>query len=337
MVSFTTDELVSRIKRKCLFPSVNAKLTDAQILDIADEEVQTRIYSSLMRIRSDYFVAHRYLTYAQGAQWVQLPSVLSSSTLVDVWYRQPGGSQPAWRLLVRSKSGAPWGAMQTEQATPNGYAIEGDRIGVFPRPAQDTTILLRYERRPSRMHLAASGRSAPIVSYDDTTFEFTVTPPTGFTTTAPVGTEMDIVRATPAFDALVQGMEVTTVASPVWTLASGTIDHTSPDTAPISQGDVNPGDYLTLQGETPVFPLPEVWWPICIYSAAATACREVGDMDQAAVNAAECDRLLNDATTLEAQRIRKQPLTIAPTTSPLRGGGAFALGISIDQIYVGRW
>jgi hypothetical protein len=334
--TWTVDDLLARVKRKCQFPTVNAKLTDAEIVQIIDEEIQTDIYAALQMVRSEYCVAHRELTYPADARYVQLPSVLASSTFVDVWRKEPDSDPPVYYPLTRAPSGAPWNGTQTTTSTPSAFAIEGDRLALVQRPAAEVTLLLRYERRPSRLHLVTDARSAPIVSYNPATFAITITPPTGFATTCPVGTTVDIVRATPSFDALVQGMEVSVVASPVWTLITGDIDHTTPDTAPITQSDVNVGDYLTLTGETPIFPLPEMWLPVVLYAASAAACREVGDMQQGEVNEAAAQKLIERATSFAAQRVRKAPIAMFDRGSPLRGGvlgGAW----SVDQLRVGWW
>lgn len=336
MPTWTVDNVLERVKRKCMFPDGNAKLTDAELVQVIDEEIQTDIYAAMMMVRSDYCVAHRELTYPADARFVQLPSVCSSSTFVDVWRKDTGTDPAVYYPLARAPSGAPWVGNQTSVAQPGSFAIEGDRLALVPRPGEEVTLLLRYERRPSRLHLTTDARSAPIVSYNANTFAFTVTPPTGFATNVPVGTTVDIVRATPAFDALVQGMEVSVIASPVWTLITGDIDNTTPDTAPITQQDVNAGDYLTVTGETPIFPLPEIWLPVVVYAASAAACREVGDLAQAELNEAQAQKLIERATSFAAQRIRKAPVAMFDRGSGLRGG-VQGSAWNLDQVRVGWW
>lgn len=318
-----------------MFSTGNAKLTDAELVQVIDEEIQTDIYAAMQMVRADYCVAHRDLTYPAGARFVQLPSVLASSTFVDV-FRQDPNDATRYYPLSRAVSGAPWIASQTTTDQPGSFAIEGDRIALIPRPTSDVTLLLRYERRPSRLHLTTDGRSAPIVSYDPVTLAFTVTPPTGFASVVTTGTTVDIVRATPAFDALVQGMEVASVASPVWTLTTGDIDGTTPDTAPITQSEVNAGDYITVTGETPIFPLPEMWLPVVVYAASAAACREVGDLPQAELNEAQAQKLIQRATEFASQRVRKAPIAMFDRGSPLRGG-VLSGTWSIDQLRIGWW
>ena len=319
MPSFTVDTMLARIKRKCQLPANNGKLSDAEIVQIADEEIQTRLFAALMTVRDDYFVGHRTMTYPANARFAQLPEFVESSTILDVSCVDDSQSPPRYRLLDRRYSGAAWHGPQSAN-TPNAYAIEGDRVSMIAMPDQAITLMIRYERRPSRLHLTTDGRSAPIVSYDESTFEFTVTPSATWITNAPVGTMVDIVRATPAFDALVQGMEVDTVASPIWTLVSGIVDHSSPDTAPISQQNVNVGDYVTLMGETPIFPLPDAWWSPAIYAAAAAVCREIGDAQNGAINEAQASQLIGQVIALQSNRVRKQNPIVFNHSSPRRIG-----------------
>lgn len=332
MPTWTVDDVLERVKRKCMLPDGGVKLTDAEVVQIIDEEIQTDVYAALQMVRADYCVAHRTLTYPAGARFVQLPSVLSSSTFVDV-YRLEGTQ---YHPVARAPSGAPWIQSESSTAIPAAFAIEGDRLALVPKPTAAVTLVIRYERRPSRLHLTTDERSAPIVSYNPSTFAFTVTPSAGFATVCAVGTDVDIVRATPAFDALVQGMEVASIASPVWTLTAGTIDKSAPDTEPITTSAVNVGDYITTQGETPIFPLPEIWLPVVVYAAAAAVCRETGDLPNAELNEAQAQKLIQRATEYAAQRVRKAPIAMYDRASPLRSG-VLGGSWSIDQLRIGWW
>lgn len=319
MPSYTVDTLLDRVKRKCQLPVRDGKLTDPELVEIIDEEIQTRLFAALMQVRDDYFVGHRTMTVPANARFAQLPEFIESSTILDVSYVDETQNPPRYRLLDRRYSGAAWHGPQP-QNTPYAYAIEGDRIALIAIPQQEVTLLLRYERRPNRLHLTTDARSAPIVSYDPVTLEFTVTPPTGFATNVPTGTFVDIVRATPAFDALAQGLQVDAVASPVWTLVSGVVDHSSPDLTPITQEDVNAGDYITVMGETPIFPLPDAWWSPAIYAGAAAVCREIGDTQNGATNEAQAAQLIAQAIGLQSNRVRKQNPIVFNHSSPRRIG-----------------
>jgi hypothetical protein len=330
--SYTTDTFVARIKRKAQLPDYDAKLTDAEVLQIADEEVQTRLFAALLTVREDYFVDYRYVTLEAGQRWAQLPTFVASSTILDCGWVDPTDANGRIQKLQRSFSGMAHYSAAQSSSQPYGYVTEGDRIGLVVPCQSACTLLLRYERRPSRMHLSTDGRSAPISSYDPTNGNFTLTDVTAdVLANMPVGSFVDLARATPPLGVPVQGLVVDAVANPIWTLSPGTIDHSAPTDAPIVYSQINAGDYVTMSGETPVFPLPDVWWTAAITAAAATVCREIGDLDQATLNDGLADRLIAAAVGLQSNRARNDAHTFVNRDSPLRAGPWTRRTISQDQ------
>jgi hypothetical protein len=317
--SWTTETLVARIKRKCQLPVNDGKLTDAEVLQIADEEVQARLLAAFLTVREDYFVDFRRIDVEANQRWIQLPSFVASSTMLDIGYIDPNDATERVRPMQRMYSWSAHYDAPQPSAQPAAYVIEGDRIGLVT-PCQTACVLvIRYERRPSRMILAADYHSAEIASYNPTTLEFTLTGTNAsIIANLAAGTTVDIARATPPLGIAVQGLEVVSVSDPVWTLTTGTVDHSEPETFAVTNSLVNAGDYLVVSGETPVFPLPDVWFPCAIYAAAATVCREIGDVDQAAMNDQQAAQLIAQAVQLQTSRVRKAAHVAVNFGSPLR-------------------
>lgn len=317
--SYTTTEIVSRIRRTAQLAVQNKKLTDAQILEIADEAIQSTLWPMLRSSAEEYAMSETYLTITPGASApypdsVRLPSRASSSTIHLVSLSQPGwvGDHIVPRFDVAAQIAYGNGVMnnQIAGAYPGGWVMFGDRIRVMPALTQTTILRVVYERRPSR--LTAVANCAAIESWDSGTGEFvTDGVPDAFT----VDMSVDIVRhAQQATDPIVDDASVTAISDPNVTLDFG--DTTTGATTVYAT--LSPGDFICEAGFTCVFPLPDVWWPVAIARASADALIQCGYSSEAAVQESAFARGLEAAQLHSANRVRRQPQKMFDRGSTLR-------------------
>lgn len=262
-----TDDLLTIVKRKARLPSSNASFSDTQLLSIADEELQSFFIPLLRNTKSDYWMENSDVTMTVGTASYRLPSRSTSASLVDVWY-YPSQGIP-WKL---SRIGVEdqWQFQSNMTGAPRAYAINGDDVVLFPTPSSAYTLRIRYERRPSQLVLVSA--CAPVTVVGATTL--TVTGNTISSTDV-----VDVIQATPDFDALIDSASVTSTGSGPQTVTFST-----------SLTAVSVGDYVCQENTQCVVPLPDVWHFALAYRVASVALREKGDD-------AGADRILTDLDT----------------------------------------
>jgi hypothetical protein len=321
-VSYTTTDLLARIKRTAQLADVNLKLTDAELIQIADEAIQSRLWPELRASIEEYATTHNYVTFpAESDSPVQsgmmrLPSRASGSTIVAVYQVLTGGDvRPVTRIDISEAQrfgDVIYGGQRTGPK-PRYYALTGDYIKILPAASETVTLRVIYERRPSR--LCAVSDAAEIVSWNSGTNVFTTTNVPSSWTTATV---LDIVRhAQQATDPVVDNAEVDAVADPLITLNFG-------DTIVGSEAvyaTVSPGDYICEAGTTCVFPLPDNWYAVAVLAAASDALLQCGYTDEAMAIVPQTEAKISLAIRHNASRVRKQPKAIFDRDSPLRTGG----------------
>jgi hypothetical protein len=318
MPVWTVDDLLSRVKRKCLVPSVNPKMTDAQIVEVIDEAVQAEVYPAALRPRDETMTDRATITIAADptgeSNFVILPDYLSSSTIVAVFAQQanPGGS-PAYTRYPLSRLSP----MVTQTASiggdaPVAYSLMGQRLSVFPVPAQGATLVLLYERRPGRLTLTTGGRAAEMTAWDPGTSTATLSV-VDFDPVA--GDSVDIISASPGFFCYGYDLTIASVAGADYTLTVA---------APTVSADLDAFTapaWMVEHGYSCVWQLPDVFYQAAVYAGASAYCAETGDLVQSQANAAKLGKLLEDAVRMTTNRARLQPPVAVNYRSPLRVGG----------------
>lgn len=272
VTGYTSDDLLTRVKARAQVPDADARLTDADMLAIADDAirstvgriiwnaddgrtVRTQADVALVADQSDYRFPDRAV--GAGAYDVLLVDASGnerSSRLID--------SADAWRW--RNDASSTYDSDRTYAHT-----IEGDTIRLLPTPNSGTTLSLRvkYRRRPSRLvTLAASALLTGATTTTVTSDGFPAAWPEGEATAAPV---LDILRAAPGADAIEDDVEGGIVTD-TFTRDAGTFNTTGPY-VPVS------GDYACLAGETCVLPVPEEAVPFLTVLVALEVVTVLGD------------------------------------------------------------
>lgn len=327
-VSYTVDELVARVQRAAQITTDNPKLPTADIVNIADEEIQTILWPLLRSTAEDYGVEKMKLTvpYVNPATdplglagSARLPPYASSSTIVSVFYLDSNAvpyELPRWDL-----QDSPWSPQVTVQ-NPAAYALRGDTLVLCPPPNQATDILVMFEARPNRLVLVAQGGSfsvpsgQPLDAWDPGP-------------SAPTGARIDLIAAQPPLGVIARYLKTTGAGGPpppYPTLYSSTIGDLSASgfaydasTHDTTAGLTQPVGYWCVSGTTCVFPLPDAWWPLAINQITLRACVEIGDANGAATLAPLIEERKRLVLAHSDNRARKQPKILFDGRSPLRG------------------
>lgn len=325
-VSYTTTNLVQRIRRTTQLSDDNLKLNDAEILQIADESIQSRLWPTLRATIEEYATTHGYVTFDSaspvGSSMQRLPSRASGSTIVAVYQVLSGGQVrvvPRFDITEAQRFGDIVFGDQRTGPRPGAYALTGDYIKIIPAASEDVTLRVLYERRPSR--LCAVSEAAEIESWNSGTNIFTVD---AVPDAMVDGVAVDLVKAgQQATDPLVDNAEIEDVPS------ATTIELNFGDTLTGGQvvyASLSVGDFICEAGTTCVFPLPDNWYSVCVMSAAADALMQAGYMDESLALMPAVERMVGQAANHAASRVRKQPKAMFDRDSPLRTGSWYGRG-----------
>lgn len=314
-IDYTVDGALSRLKDRCQFPKTNAKLSDDRLVQIMDEEIQTRLFPALMTIREDYCIAATTITIPAGSNKARLPIDPSASTLLEVRVvmtnnnnaEAPLDHLPFDRVSIIPPTNGP------SQIYPTGFALAGDVLFITPVCTQDTVLRLVYDRRPSRLTRNASCNQILAVGG----IGLYLTAPSLF----PIYAKVDFVPSVPPLGILSSNVEITQVDNGTppdgpYQISFTVTDETTPP--PIRELALSGGGWVTPPDETCVFPLPDAWFSAWLWSSSATASMEYGATDASARFRAEADRLLAGLMQHQANRVRNDPLAVFDQESPQR-------------------
>lgn len=322
-VSYTTDTLVARARRAAQLNSTNRKLSDAELLQIADECIQSMLWPLVRKSIQDYALTETIVSYAPasaanpdcGIQ--RLPPRCSASTIAQVAVSTPNGS---WKLPhIDASETADYGdalvGSLKKAALPAAYALFGDKLRIVPAPdATQVQLRIMYERRPSRLVAVSECAliaSAVIASDLDVTCTGTI--PATFTNNR----DVDLVRGSPQqTDPIADDYRINSVVAQVIDLSTGN----STTAAGAAEADIRAGDFVCLAGETCVFPLPDVFWPVAIAATAAAALNQCGYVGEASSMQEGIDAQLQVAMGHIQNRVRKQPVKVFRKNGGLRSG-----------------
>lgn len=299
----TSDDLLTRVRARALVPETDGRLTDSDILAIADDVILSTLSRAIVNADDGRWVKTRAdAPITVGTAEYRIPDRALGAALYDVLIVDERGlelsspyvdSSEAWRYSGASRGAGP---------APYDHTIEGDLLRLLPTPSQHGhTLRIKYRRRPSR--LVTTAECARISGIAGTLVTTAATVPSGWSSSE----TLDIVQASPNADALGDDLAGSSIAGTSITLAS-------------VPAEARTGDYVCRAGETCVPQVPDVAIPALVALTAVEVMIALGDAEGAAA--------LRDIAVLRVQEARKQLATrnreaqaVIPRWSALRGGG----------------
>jgi hypothetical protein len=300
-LAWTVDQLLADVKRKAnLPPGPNAKLSDVEMLRIADEVILTQLDPILLTLQEEYDVAREDFTVTPGDSTYRLPERAVSGTIIQALLVNANGEPQPLERIGGSEAWRFEGATRTA-TYPSVYAIEGNTLRLLPTPSvTGLSLRLRYRRRPAELVLTTTCGLVSIVGAT------TVTAPGGSFGVAPI---VDIVRSKPPVGPIVQGAAATYAAN-VFTFGAGVL----------TDAGVSVGDYVCAYDTTCIVPLPERFSKLAIGLVAAAVLVEWGDLTGAAAIEAAMETYVTRLTTAQSNRAAAQPLSATQAGEGLLSG-----------------
>jgi hypothetical protein len=333
---YSTDELIARVKRTLQLRTTagggNLKLSDAQLLQICDEEIQQNLFPRLLSVREDLQEWRTPMAFTAGIGVYRVPFEAASSTFDHIELIQLNGATKIaqWRIpRVPVPDGAAFtgiGTGNTSTGAPRCYSVVGDQITFYPTPI-DTTVtnfvaVIFHEMRPPRLCLTAD--TSTVISFVQAGSNISATVnavPASWVATTPV----DIVPSQPPFMPLMTNGTVYSIALLVVDIFPGYVTLTPAATvASLMTGTEYP--IIVPRGYTNIFPLPDSWFSAAVLACSATVAINLGDNTAYEILRPEADGAIDRLVAFMSNRIRKEPQTIFDISSPMRRRGAIPGG-----------
>lgn len=296
MAQYTTTTLLADIRTGGMLPNVSsAVFTDANLLRLADREMQIGIVPLVMSTREEFFVAHTDYTIATGAgeQSALLPA------------RAIGGKVRDVELMVNGTTyqQVPQIDMADREGSNAGFYVEGNILKLYNPVGSWPTNTLRvfYFRRPSRLVATTAvgvvttivGRVVTVSSAPGT-FSSSVT--------------YDLVRQVPGYDCLAIDQAATLSVN----------DLTFAVALPTDPASLAVGDYVTLAEESPVPQIPPEMHPVLAQRVIVKVLEAIGDSSGMQAAQSKLEEAEHAALTLLSPRVDGEPKRIRNMSSPFR-------------------
>lgn len=307
-MAWTTDNLVERAKSKAQWPD-SGKLTDAQILAVADEELQGSVVPEVRGASAGFWLKEVAIAIVAGQARYEIPARTSAGSTYELVRVDAQGNGLPMTQVDRSMRYSLGFSNGATQGIPAAYAIEDNSIVLFPTPSTSSapsySLLLRYERRPSQ--LAFTADCARICTVGATYVK---------SQTRLTGRTFDVAKAAPQFTAIVDDA-TTTVAG------AGPYQYTFTGVAAADIARISVGDWVCPQNTTCIVPVPDIWFWLLVARVAAEMLVRSGDMENAIAIKTEIAEKLPKALEMAGRRTKTFGAPIMNLNSPLRSSGRF--------------
>lgn len=320
-MAWTADDLISAVRRRAQMPDAAADgaVSDADILEMANEELDLRLVPLVRQSRGDYWVTVYDTPIVSGTASYRVPERAQASALRDVAVVDSAGRE--WPIPQMSIEDAAHVARTTGGVRASRFYMEGTNVVICPTPTDsDYTLRMRYHR--SHATLVPNVQSGTVsvsggellalkVPANNAQGEPLYPVPSSWA----AGLTIDVWWATPPYGAVALDNYITNVddSNPtydVYTLTGG---------LPAAMS-ANPDVYWMASklGETSIVDLPRECWSLLVSALVARVCEVIGDREAAQVAYGLYERESVNVMRILTPRVEGNPQRIIQRNSALR-------------------
>jgi hypothetical protein len=275
--AYTSDVLITQVKRRGMIPSSDNTLASADYISFINDEIQTSLVPLVMSTREEFYVANSDVSLTGGTASYPIPSRAIGAKLRNVQILTGTEYATLSRLEPENVASGVSGA-------PEGFYLQGNNVVVYPTPSSSGTLRLSYFIRPNRV--VALTECSVIATLPGSQVVTVTTAGSAFPTTS-IG--YDFIKATGP------GFECHSID------ALATRSTTTLTFAAALPSALAVGDYIALAGETPIPQIPVELHPLLAERVVVRALMALGD-PKVAVHEASADRMQKAALTLLTPR-----------------------------------
>lgn len=312
-MAYTADDLVSSIRRRAQYPSSaqDGKLSDADILALADEEMQTTMLPLILSAVEEYYVKSSDSAIVANQTDYRIPSRAVGGALRDITYIDTNGNEFSLPEVALEQHSEYLRTNSGNWSRQTAYTIVGDHVRILPTPsAAGGSVRFYYNWRPGRLVLTTSSQVTDITGIASATYTVTATPASWGTST-----EFDLVQAKPNFDLLTDATTPSAVDSGGTNLVFAE-----------AITDAAVGDWFCETGVSPVLQVPVELQPLLISATLIRCLMATGDLEAAQLEEAKMSQQRANVQMLIDPRNKGESRRIVNIYSSLRNGGRYRGG-----------
>ena len=231
-MAYTTSNLISAVERRSFSPANSETFSQAEILAIASEELQSTIIPALINLREDFLVITETTSITANTSEYAIPTRAYSGLIREVKLTRGNQIKDLYRMESDQIT-------TTRTGIPEAFYLKGNNIVLYPTPGSaDHSLRVDYFLTPQDLVLPSATAIITAINTSTNVVSFSSIPDT-FTT----GASHDFIKA--------NGEHVVISVDNTNTLVSGTdITFSS------LPSDLAVGDYVSLAGENSLISLP---------------------------------------------------------------------------------
>lgn len=257
--SFTADDLITSVKKRGRVPTSQTTFTNANILTLADQELEIGLLPQIMKNREDYYLHETDIDMTAGKSQYRIPKRAIGGKVKSVCIVDTNGDETQLEKIDYENR-----VFYDNAANPVFY-VKNNSIVIVPEP--DTTLAaqtlrISYFIRPSSLVVEASAAQITSINTGANTVTVSAVP-----STITASTPIDFVRGDGGFECLDIDVTPTNLASTTFTFSS------LPD-------DLEVGDYICLAGETPIPQIPAELHTVLALRVTATVLSSLGFINE---------------------------------------------------------
>jgi hypothetical protein len=284
---YTSDLLLQSIKTRAMIPSSQNTFSDADLLNLANEEMETFIVGTIMRVQQEYLVVTDSLPLVKDQVRYRIPPRAIGQKVRDVTMTSNGSTIPVPRYLRENKSD------QTSVDGQFGFYIENNYIVLLSAPSTSQgTLDVSYFLRTGQ--IVDSTMWQNVVSVAGNVIGVSSILP-GFV----VGAKIDVITAMSGSETILRDANILSVDLQNKTI---TLDQ--------SCALVQVGDYVCFAGQSAVPQCPEEMHPLLAQRVICRVLEALNDQNGLAAASQKLQLMEQNILALIDNRIVGKPLKI---------------------------
>jgi len=291
--SYTTADLVDNVVLIGHIPLSNSTFTAAEIIKLANRELQTSLIKQILSVRGGYYLT--YLDYViNAAGQYPIPPDAIAGALANIELVQDTTIIPVNQLEESEQY-----STISPSSTSYGFFIKGNTIQILPTPNIGTARIW-YLRRPNA--LVATSAASQVAGITGAVLTVSSLP-----STLIVGQSIDACQDQPTFDML-GTREITDITS-----LNVTIDS--------AISDLVVGDWIAVHNQTPVPQIPVEFRPLLEQRVVVKIYELQGYLDKMKAAQGKLTEIEKDMYALITPRVQSQTKVIMPVNGGFLSGG----------------
>ena len=290
MASYTTADLLSVIKKRVFIPTNQETFSDADLLDMATDEMRSIIVPAILSAREEWYVVVEDIAIntSESQNFVNVPSRAIGGSLREVTYVSGSLEYNLPRMSLEDRT------YRDNQGPISAFYMENNRIKILGNESGDLRVY--YHCRPGK--LVKTNEAGQVTSFDTGAKTVTVSSlPTGWA----IGNTVDFINGKPHFEHRGVNFTIAGIAGTTITLSEDL-----PTTLVV-------GDWVALEDESPIVQVPLEWFAYLSQAVQVQVLDALGDFEAMQRAENRRDTLHKNAMKLITPRVHGETKKIVPS------------------------